>query len=140
MIFSCNFMHDHSNSIFIQNCCNPLYKRKFPLVKKLIYFSDGFSAQYKNRKNFANICHHESDFKLKAEWHFFATSHGKSSCDGIFGTVKRLAAKTSFHRPYSNQILTAKDLFYFCTSNITNIKFCFVPSVNVIEVESKLQE
>ncbi|ESO09020.1 hypothetical protein HELRODRAFT_168952 [Helobdella robusta] len=32
------------------------------------------------------------DFGLKAEWHFFATSHGKSPCDGIGGTTKRLVA------------------------------------------------
>ncbi|KAI9562528.1 hypothetical protein GHT06_009976 [Daphnia sinensis] len=34
---------------------------------------------------------HEADFGLKAEWHFFASCHGKSACDGIGGTLKRLA-------------------------------------------------
>ena len=31
----------------------------------------------KNRKNFINLCHHEDDFGVPAEWHFSATSHGK---------------------------------------------------------------
>ncbi|GBN24851.1 hypothetical protein AVEN_37375-1 [Araneus ventricosus] len=139
-IISDHTIHDTETVFSFQTAVIPSIKEKFSLVKKLIYFSDGSSAQYKNRKNFANICHHESDFELKSEWHFFATSHSKSSCDGIGGTVKRLAARTSLHRPYNNQILTAKDLFSFCTATITNIKFFFVPSINVIEVESKLQQ
>ena len=28
-------------------------------------------------KNFVTPCHHEEDFGMPAEWHFFATSHGK---------------------------------------------------------------
>ena len=37
---------------------------------------------------------------------FFATSHGKSPCDGIVGTVKRQIARASLHRPLNDQILT----------------------------------
>lgn len=46
-------------------------------MDKIIYFSDGCAAQYKNRKNFINLVHHEQDFGMPADWHFFATSHGK---------------------------------------------------------------
>ena len=75
-------------------------KTKIPgEINKLIYFSDGAASQYKNFKNFINLCHHEKDFDMKAEWHFFATSHGKVPCDGLGGTIKRLAAKASLQRP-----------------------------------------
>ena len=67
-------------------------KNQFPTPAKIIYFSDSAASQYKNRKNFLNLCHHQADFGIKAEWHFSATSHGKSACDGLGGTVKRLAA------------------------------------------------
>ena len=53
--------------------------------KKIFYFSDGAAAQYKNRKNFANLAYHEEDYGVPAEWHFFATSHGKGPCVGIGG-------------------------------------------------------
>ena len=44
---------------------------------------------------------------IDAEWHFFvATLHAKWPCDGIGGTVNRLAAKASLQRPYSEQIMT----------------------------------
>ena len=60
-----------------------LVKNKFPTVKKVHYFTDSCGGQYKNRYNFMNLRHHESDFGLQAEWNFFATSHGKSVCDGL---------------------------------------------------------
>ena len=50
---------------------------------KIKHFSDGASSQYKNQKNIHNLCLHESDFGIPAEWHFLATSHGKGACDGI---------------------------------------------------------
>ncbi len=45
-----------------------------------------------------------------AEWHLSATSHGKGPCDGVGGTVKRLAARASLQRPYEKQILTPRQL------------------------------
>ena len=48
-------------------------------IEKVLYFSDGCKAQYKNRKNFSYIASHESDFGMPAEWHFFANSHGEGS-------------------------------------------------------------
>ena len=72
----------------------------------IYYYSDGAASQYKNRLNFLNLCYHESDFGIKAEWHYFATSHGKSACDGVGGTVKRLAARASLQMIYNDQIMT----------------------------------
>jgi len=61
-------------------------------LDKVYYFSDGCAGQYKNKYNVSNVWYHEKDFNVKGEWHFFATSHGKSACDGIGGTIKRLAS------------------------------------------------
>ena len=58
-------------------------------VTKVFYFSDGASAQYKNKKNFVNLAFHLKDFKIEAEWHFLATAHGKGRCDGMGGTLKQ---------------------------------------------------
>jgi hypothetical protein len=51
-------------------------------LKKIVYFSDGSVAQYNRKKNYYVACHNE-DFGVPAEWHFLATSHGKSACDGV---------------------------------------------------------
>ena len=65
---------------------------------------------------------HKKDFHgIEAEWHFIATSHGKGACDGIGGTVKRLADKASLQCPVENQILTPKLLFEFACEHIPGI-------------------
>ena len=60
---------------------------------------------------------------MPAEWHFFATSHGKGPCDGVGGTVKRLAAHASLQRPYYDQIMTPHQLFVFAQSEIPAMTF-----------------
>ena len=92
-------------------------------VSRILYFSDGAASQYKNVKNLTNLCNHVTDFGIEAEWHFFATSHGKSSCDGIGGTVKRLVARASLQAATAEQILTPPDLFLWAVTNIHGIKF-----------------
>jgi hypothetical protein len=61
-------------------------------LKKIVYFSNGSAVQYKNRSNLLKITCHNEDFGVPAEWHFLATSCGKSACDGVGGILKRLAA------------------------------------------------
>ena len=55
-------------------------------MDKIFYFSDSCAEQYKNRKNFINLFHHQQDFNIGAEWIFFATSYGKSPCEGVGGS------------------------------------------------------
>ena len=57
------------------------------------YFSDGCGGQYKNKKHFLNLCHHKEYFKSNVSGIFFATSYGKSPCDGIGGTDPYLKAE-----------------------------------------------
>lgn len=76
-------------------------------------------------KNFHNLCLHKTDFGIKAEWQFFTTSHGKSACDGLSGTVKWLASKASPQRLYNNQILTQLQLYEFAAENISGIDFVY---------------
>lgn len=111
-----------------------------PSLRKIYYFSDGASSQYKNKKNFLNLCYHESDFHLSAEWNFFATSHGKSACDGVGGTVKRLASKVSIQRPYEDQIMTPHQLFLWAESNIRGITVLWVPDSAVQDRKAKLAD
>jgi hypothetical protein len=37
---------------------------------RILYFTDGAASQYKNYKNFTNLCYHKSDFGIDREWHF----------------------------------------------------------------------
>ena len=84
-----------------------------PQISIIGYFSDGCAAQYKNYENILNL-YHKDEFSLNAVWSFFATSHGKSPCDGIGGTVKSQIARASLHRPLNDQILTFDAVKKFC--------------------------
>jgi hypothetical protein len=62
----------------------------------------------------------KNDFGIAAEWHFFATSHGKSPCDAVEITTKQQAARTSLQCPYNKQILTSRDLYEFAQEHLQN--------------------
>ncbi len=118
----------------------PHVRNLLPTLKKVIYFSDGSAAQYKNYKNFRNLMQHKEDFGLQAEWHFFATSHGKSPCDGIGGTVKRSASRASLQATTSSHILTPRDLFQYAENKIKNIQFFWIGREEVTENAKLLQD
>ncbi|XP_071944232.1 uncharacterized protein [Antedon mediterranea] len=117
----------------------PYLKTKLPTMKKVHYFTDGCGGQYKNKYNFINLCHHQEDFGLDAEWNFFATSHGKSACDGIGGTVKRLVTKRSLQRLTECHILTSLSMFDYCVKNIPGINFFHVGIDEVSTVEKEIK-
>ena len=121
-------------NLFQRNLIDFLKKSLPCHVKKITYFSDGAASQYKNHKNFINLCYHQLDFGIEAEWHFSATSHGKGACDGIGGTVKRLAAKASLQRPYEEQIMTPLTLFEWNIPG-TAFRFCSVREYEDVKVQ-----
>ena len=107
-------------------------------MKTIHYFSDGCATQYKTCKHFVNLCHQLTDFSIDCMWNFFATSHGKSPCDGICGTVKRVIARTNLQCPISSQILSAKTMFEFCQGSIHRINFIYTSFDEIDVVQSKL--
>lgn len=115
-------VHDTAGFHLFQKKLIAYLKQQFPHLKKIFYFSDGAAAQYKNKKNFENLLHHEEDFDVQAEWHFFATSHGKGPCDGLGGTIKRLAARASIQ---GTMINTPIELYEWAKSNLSGIVFSF---------------
>ena len=60
---------------------------------------------------------YKKEFRIKTEWYFFATSHGKNACNGVGGgTKKRLAATASLQRAIHIQILNPHQLYDFAKS------------------------
>lgn len=81
---------------------------------------------------------HEEEFGVKAEWNFFATAHGKNACDGLGGTLKRLATRASLQRPYFEQITTPTQLFEWAEQNIQNMNLKYVSLTEYEEEERRL--
>lgn len=119
--------HDSiSVNLFIHKLIGFL-KIKFASIDKIIYVTDGAPSQYKNKNNFVNIYYHNNDFGINCEWHFHATAHGKGACDGVGGTVKRMARRASLNRSIDCPINSAIEFYNWAISADTNINFCFVP-------------
>ena len=121
-VISDYLVHDSAGVHLFQKQLITNLRNKFPEINKIYYFSDGAAGQYKNKKNFMNISYHRMDFQAQAEWHFFATSHGKGPCDGVGGTIKRLAAYASLQ---GTQITSPRELYEWAKSNVTGILFSF---------------
>ena len=102
-------------------------------MDKIFYFSDGCTEQYKNCKNFINLCHQQQDFNVDAEWIFFVTSHGKSPCNGAEGFVKRYIAKCSLQRPIHDQVLSKYE-------KISSITFFGVSQEEMFNVCAELED
>ena len=135
--------YDTTAVFLYQRCFIAFLKRFLPSTtqpQKIMYFSDGAGSQYKNRKNFINLCHHEEDFRILAEWHFSTTAHGKGSCDRIGGIVKRLAARASLQKPYNDQIMTPHQLFDWASCSIPAVHFDYCSSDDYEAEEKKLEE
>ena len=118
MLISDCLKHDTNTFYVFQKTALAYVLEQLPHIQHIIYFSDSSAAQY---KNFVNLCHHKEDHVLTAEWNFFATSHGKNACDGVDGTIKRLATRTSLQRPYDNYTLSPKDLFTLAKVHVQGI-------------------
>lgn len=114
-------------------------REQFQIISRIIFFSDGAGSQYKNKMNFYQLCQYKTTLGFDAEWHFFATSHGKGPCDGIGGAFKRNAAKASLQRPYTNQITNAHDLFLWATNSDSTIDFRFCSEAAYNRMERHLK-
>lgn len=75
------------------------------------------------------MLHHCSDFGVEAEWHYFATAHGKGPSDGLGGTLKRLATRASLQ---GTQIQTPKELFTWAKGKLS-LNVAFVRSAECLD-------
>lgn len=60
-------------------------------INYIHYWTDSPTSQYRNRFIFDAIVNHETLFGCPATWNFYESGHGKNVCDGLGGTVKRVA-------------------------------------------------
>lgn len=113
-------------------------KSDLPFVKQIKYVSDGAGSQFKNYKNIGNLCFHQEDFGIPASWIFTATSHGKSTCDGMSAVVKRSIRLKSLNEGVL--ITTAEKMFEVSQQTLTSetLEFVFVSEDEVTTVRRNL--
>ena len=122
LVSSPSFMHNQLAVYTMLRDAIPRLLRTLPSRPELIHnYTDGRAGQYKSLKSFCNSMFHKEDFGVDAKCHFFATSHGKSACDGVGAVVKYQACRASLQRTSENFITTPRDLFNFANTSLNGI-------------------
>ncbi len=104
-------------------------------VQYVHYWTDSPTSQYRNRYIFDAISRHGDLFGCPATWNYFEAGHGKSVCDGLGGTVKRMADDAV--RTCKFLIQDTEDFYQWARkSNLTEVRFFFVQKE---ECQTKLQ-
>jgi len=81
---------------------------------------------------------HQEEFGIHAEWHFTATSHGKSTCDAISGTVKDTTRRGSLKE--KKYIVTPEEMFVYCKEKLSSptLQFIYVDKGLVLQEKERL--
>jgi len=82
------------NPITIWQFLDPVFlhiKAKYPTVKKIHFFSDGPTTQYRQKGHFYLLSTEIFKHFESATWHFSEAGHGKGAPDGVGGALKRNA-------------------------------------------------
>ncbi|CAH1104638.1 unnamed protein product [Psylliodes chrysocephalus] len=138
---TCNNLTHNTTAVYsFQEVLTSFLKDKIPNISKIIYFSDGAASQYKNRYNLLNLLHHEDDFQIPAEWHFFATSHGKGPSDGLGGALKRKVDRANLQSKAEDQIQTPDELFQWAKEHVHGICCHFVSNEQIQRTQKKLNQ
>lgn len=126
--------HNHTSVRLFLDSSIQFIKQRLPNITKIIFFSDGAGGQYKNRMTFYNICQMKSEYKMDAEWNFFATCHGKGPCDALGGVLKRNAAKASLQ---NKTITTAKQLYEWAIVQDSRVNYSYFSNEDFLDFQKQ---
>ena len=103
----------------------PIVKDILPDCKKIHYWTDSPSSQYRNRFIFHTLAMHSQLYQIPAVWNYFEAGHGKGPCDGLGGTTKRMANESI--RQGKCIIQNASDFFrWSITSTMKEVTFRYI--------------
>lgn len=134
-------MHHSPGTVlaFLDNLM-PKVREIDPEMKKVHYWTDSPSSQYRNRFIFDTLARHEDLYGMMSTWNFFEAGHGKGPCDGLGGTTKRLADEAI--KQGKAVIQDAKDFYRWCiVSSLTpKVDFLYVEADTCEEKREELKK
>ena len=129
VIVSDEMSHNSSVVLTFVDCIIPEIKKNIPNLRKVHYYTDSPTSQYRNKAIFHAIANHKERYECEAVWNYFEAGHGKGPCDGLGGTVKRMADEAV--RSGKNTIQDAEEFFKWTQTescSMKSVKFMFVKS------------
>lgn len=115
-------------------------KQVVPNVKVCHYWTDSPTSQYRNKIIFDTVANHNALYGCDAVWNYFESGHGKGPCDGLGGTVKRLADTAI--KTGNAVIQDATDFFVWANekSSCKNVLFRYVEESAITDKVGKVSQ
>lgn len=113
-------------------------KKLVPDLQQVHYLSDSPTSQYINKTIFSFVADHETLHGCQASWTYFEAGHGKGPCDGVGGTVKRMADQAVTNSNASIQ--DAADFFAWSKTLSSAIDFHCVTTADCADKKNAVQE
>ena len=112
-------------------------KEILPNLEMVHYMTDSPTSQYRNKRIFSIVAQHDTIFPgIRSSWLYFEAGHKKGPCDGVGGTVKRVA-DMSFQR-HSVIIQSANDFYHGGKSQEnSSLKYIFIPKSRCTEAHEE---
>lgn len=140
VIVSDELSHGAATIFAILKSLHSILRTLVPTYNFVHYYTDSPTSQYRNKSIFQIVAKHSSLFASSAAWNYFEAGHGKGPCDGVGGTIKRLADDAI--KRESAVIQDPSDFYAWTQSLVTSeMDFIFVSKTdctNASEVLDKL--
>ena len=109
-------------------------------MKVIHYWTDSPTSQYRNKLIFDIVANHYSLYNCAAVWNYFEAGHGKGPCDGLDGTVKRMADTAI--KTGKVMIQDSDDFFAWANekSTFVHVTFKFISEVTINEKVSQIAD
>ena len=113
---------DHSHAVILNKL-----KEKVSSLRKVTFWSDGCSSQFKSRHFIPDLLLTDLDPDIELEWNYFESNHGKGVINGTDGCVKQnifkhvksfkvVLSNAEEFASYANKVVEGIDIIYHDTS------------------------
>ena len=140
MMFVSDEMGHNSSTVFaFLKELTPHLKVILPNIKHIHYYTDSPTSQYRNKTIFYLLSRPKDLFDVSASWNYFEAGHGKGPCDGVGGSVKRMADEAV--RQQKVTIQDASDFFSWTQQHqsASSVSFTFVSKEACRTAQSEIE-
>ena len=114
-------------------------KTMLPNLKHIHYYTDSPISQYRNKTIFYLLSRHEELFDVTTSWNYFEAGHGKGPCDGVGGSVKRMANEAVPQQKVNIQDVPGFFAWTQQHQSSSSVAFTFVPKEACNTAKSEIE-
>ena len=108
-------------------------------ISTITYFTDGAPQHFKNRLVLWFTLHHSELFGMPATWHYHASHHGKSACDGVGAVMKRSLRHYSLKKG-SSPIQSVEEVMVWAANHPMKTRVFHIPFRDVVTLRQLISQ